>query len=145
MATKKETMSAKAAEENPAVKRGRKPRLDENGEEKKCFICGATKNLVRTECCGKWICDDEDKYVVFSYARNSCHRNHRGTGRTGTTGRRCRTRRSSNRRNAISAARSSISPRADIPPARMDMPAQTVLISSSDAKVMPFQNLALRA
>ena len=21
-------------------------------EEKKCFICGATKNLVRTECCG---------------------------------------------------------------------------------------------
>lgn len=46
-------------------------------EEKKCFICGATKNLVRTECCGKWICDDEDKYVPFSYARNSCHRNHR--------------------------------------------------------------------
>ena len=46
-------------------------------EEKKCFICGATKNLVRTECCGKWICDDEDEYVLFSYARNSCHRNHR--------------------------------------------------------------------
>ena len=46
-------------------------------EEKKCFICGATKNLVRTECCGKWICDDEDKYVPFSYAHNSCHRNHR--------------------------------------------------------------------
>ena len=46
-------------------------------EEKMCFICGATKNLVRTECCGKWICDDEDKYVPFSYAHNSCHRNHR--------------------------------------------------------------------
>lgn len=23
------------------------------------------------------ICDDEDKYVLFSYARNSCYRNHR--------------------------------------------------------------------
>ena len=34
------------------AKRVRKPQLDENGEEKKCFICGATKNLVRTECCG---------------------------------------------------------------------------------------------
>lgn len=51
--------------------------VDENGEEKKCFICGATTNLVRTECCGKWICDDEDEYVPFSYVRNSCHRNHR--------------------------------------------------------------------
>ena len=54
-----------------------KPELDEPGEEKRCFICGATKNLVRTECCGKWICDDEADYVLFSYARNSCHRNHR--------------------------------------------------------------------
>ena len=25
------------------TKRVRKPQLDENGEEKKCFICGATK------------------------------------------------------------------------------------------------------
>ena len=33
--------------------------------------------LTRTECCGQWICDDEHKYVLFSYARNSCHRNHR--------------------------------------------------------------------
>ena len=33
--------------------------------------------LTRTECCGQWICDDEDTYVMFSYARNSCHRNHR--------------------------------------------------------------------
>ena len=53
-----------------------KPELDENGEEKRCFICGATRNLARTECCGKWICDDEGDYVPFSYARNSCHRNH---------------------------------------------------------------------
>ena len=33
--------------------------------------------LTKTKCCGQWICDDEDKYVLFSYARNSCHRNHR--------------------------------------------------------------------
>lgn len=54
----------------------KKPKLDENGEEKKCFICGATSHLVRTPCCGKWICDDADQYVMFSYARNSCYRNH---------------------------------------------------------------------
>src|SRR3972149_4726375 len=43
----------------------------------KCGLCGKTKNLTRTECCGQWICDDEHKYVLFSYARNSCSRNHR--------------------------------------------------------------------
>jgi len=41
-----------------------------------CGLCGKTTNLTRTECCGQWICDDEDQYVLFSYARNSCHRNH---------------------------------------------------------------------
>lgn len=44
---------------------------------KRCGLCGKTKNLIKTECCGNWICDDEHKYVMFSYARNSCHRNHR--------------------------------------------------------------------
>jgi hypothetical protein len=43
----------------------------------RCGLCGKQKKLVRTECCAQWICDDEDKYVLFSYARNSCHRNHR--------------------------------------------------------------------
>ena len=43
----------------------------------KCGLCGKTRKLTRTECCGNWICDDEDKYVLFSYARNSCNRNHR--------------------------------------------------------------------
>jgi recombinational DNA repair protein (RecF pathway) len=33
--------------------------------------------LTRTQCCNQLICDDEDQYVLFSYARNSCHRNHR--------------------------------------------------------------------
>ena len=31
---------------------------------------------MRTSCCGSWICNDHDKYVLFSYARNSCARNH---------------------------------------------------------------------
>lgn len=43
----------------------------------KCGLCGKTKNLTKTECCGNWICDDEHKYVMFSYDRNSCCRNHR--------------------------------------------------------------------
>ncbi len=43
----------------------------------KCGLCGETENLTKTECCNEWICDDEDAYVMFSFARNSCHRNHR--------------------------------------------------------------------
>lgn len=42
-----------------------------------CGLCGKTKNLTKTECCGNWICDDEQNYQLFSYARNSCSRNHR--------------------------------------------------------------------
>lgn len=42
----------------------------------RCGLCGKTKKLTKTECCNQWICDDEDKYVIFSYARNSCSRNH---------------------------------------------------------------------
>jgi hypothetical protein len=42
----------------------------------KCGLCGKTTKLTQTPCCGQWICDDEDQYVLFSYARNSCHRNH---------------------------------------------------------------------
>jgi hypothetical protein len=47
-----------------------------HAQQPRCGLCGKTKNLTRTECCGNWICDDEHKYVMFSYARNSCHRNH---------------------------------------------------------------------
>ena len=46
-------------------------------DKPRCGLCGKTKNLTKTECCDNWICDDEHKYVLFSYARNSCHRNHR--------------------------------------------------------------------
>jgi len=42
-----------------------------------CGLCGKTTGLTRTDCCDRWICDDEHEYVLFSYARNSCSRNHR--------------------------------------------------------------------
>jgi len=48
-----------------------------NPKAPRCGLCGKRGKLTRTECCGQWICDDEHKYVLFSYARNSCHRNHR--------------------------------------------------------------------
>lgn len=43
----------------------------------RCSLCGNTQKLTKTECCGRWICDDESEYVLFSYAQNSCIRNHR--------------------------------------------------------------------
>ena len=48
-----------------------------NVEKPRCGLCGKTKNLTKTECCGNWICNDEHKYVLFSYATSSCRRNHR--------------------------------------------------------------------
>ena len=50
----------------------------EVAERPRCGLCGKrSKPLRRTECCGRPICDDEGDYVMFSYARNSCSRNHR--------------------------------------------------------------------
>ena len=47
------------------------------GQKPKCGLCGSAKKaLTKTPCCDNWICDDEDSYVIFSYARNSCYRNH---------------------------------------------------------------------
>lgn len=51
----------------PTKKKANKPR---------CGLCGKTKNLIQTECCGNWICDDLHKYVPFSYSTKSCSRNH---------------------------------------------------------------------
>ncbi|MEO5931428.1 MAG: hypothetical protein ABIR47_15955 [Candidatus Kapaibacterium sp.] len=45
-------------------------------DKPRCGLCGNTKNLTKTICCNQWICDDEANYVTFSFARNSCHRNH---------------------------------------------------------------------
>lgn len=47
-------------------------------ESPKCGLCGSTtKRLTKTPCCDNWICDDEDSYQLFSFAHNSCSRNHR--------------------------------------------------------------------
>lgn len=51
--------------------------IEPQSTKPRCGLCGKTRKLTKTECCGQWICDDEDKYVLFSYANNSCSRNHR--------------------------------------------------------------------
>ena len=69
-----------AKSREPAKKRvgsATKRAVTGGAERPKCGLCGATKKLTRTECCGNWICDDEGKYVLFSYAHTSCSRNHR--------------------------------------------------------------------
>lgn len=42
----------------------------------RCGLCGKAARLTKTDCCGQWICDDEDQYALFSYARKGCYRNH---------------------------------------------------------------------
>jgi len=54
-----------------------KAKVARTSNRPRCGLCGKTANLTKTECCGMWICDDEQNYVMFSYARNSCSRNHR--------------------------------------------------------------------
>jgi len=54
--------------------KGRNQRQDQT--RARCGLCGKAGSLTVTECCGNAICDDGDRYVVFSYARNSCHHNH---------------------------------------------------------------------
>jgi hypothetical protein len=49
-----------------------------------CGLCGKSARVTTTECCGRPICDDEDSYQVFSFARNSCSRNHRRLTLCGT-------------------------------------------------------------
>lgn len=54
------------------------PKSTIKNTKKKCGLCGkSSKKLTKTSCCNNWICDDEDSYKMFSYARNSCSRNHR--------------------------------------------------------------------
>ncbi|MBI4673309.1 MAG: hypothetical protein HY741_16785 [Chloroflexi bacterium] len=66
MATKSKSTARR--EKHPPIAQQDKPR---------CGLCGSTrKRLTRTPCCHHWICDDEENYVLFSFARNSCHRNH---------------------------------------------------------------------
>ena len=61
----------------PRKRKGTNQRTrDSKSTRPRCGLCRATTNLAKTECCGQWICDDEDQYVLFSYSRNSCSRNH---------------------------------------------------------------------
>lgn len=42
-----------------------------------CGLCGkTTKSRSKTDCCGNWVCGDESEYVLFSYSRDICSRNH---------------------------------------------------------------------
>ena len=66
MARRKSAITTKSR--NPAKPPDAAPR---------CGLCGKQGNLRKTECCNNWVCDDEASYVAFSYARNSCDRNHR--------------------------------------------------------------------
>jgi DNA-directed RNA polymerase subunit RPC12/RpoP len=54
----------------------RKRKSTQKSDEPRCGLCGKTENLTKTECCDNWICDDEHEYVLFSFSRNSCSRNH---------------------------------------------------------------------
>ena len=73
MKTGRERHAARAGKKN----RDTKAPTVRGASSRRCGLCGKTGKLTRTECCGRWICDDEDRYIIFSYARNSCFRNHR--------------------------------------------------------------------
>ena len=43
-----------------------------------CGLCGKSKKpRYRTDCCGNWVCGNESEYMMFSYSRDICSRNHR--------------------------------------------------------------------
>lgn len=54
----------------------KKRKISRKSGTPRCGLCGKTDNLTKTECCGNWICDDAHEYRLFSFARNSCYRNH---------------------------------------------------------------------
>jgi hypothetical protein len=70
-------MPAKSAKRSPAAAGPKSAATKAKAPKPACGLCGKKRKLTKTECCGKWICDDESNYVLFSYARNSCSRNHR--------------------------------------------------------------------
>ena len=46
-------------------------------EEKACGLCGAENNLIKTECCNNYVCDDLSNFEMFSLTHDSCFRNHK--------------------------------------------------------------------
>ncbi len=46
-----------------------------NQKHIKCGICGSTKNLEKTECCGEWVC--MDNAVAANGKTSKCHPFHR--------------------------------------------------------------------
>ncbi|MDB5351819.1 MAG: hypothetical protein JWN86_3066 [Planctomycetota bacterium] len=69
-------MAKKKAAPKATARKAPKRAATAKADRPRCGLCGKTTNLTKTECCDHWICDDEENYVIFSYARNSCHRNH---------------------------------------------------------------------
>ncbi len=69
-------MSGKKRKKSSKKKGPKVERRAARASEPRCGLCGKRGKLVRTECCGSWICDDVENYKPFSYARNSCYRNH---------------------------------------------------------------------
>ena len=69
-------MAKRSLREIKRLDRGKSPKK-RGGDVPCCGLCGKTENLTKTDCCDNWICDDEGKYRLFSFARNSCSRNHR--------------------------------------------------------------------
>src|SRR5262245_23658012 len=75
-APKRKAPKAKAPKRAAPKNAPKRARAVASDPSRRCGLCGKTSNLTHTPCCGHWICDDEHTYVLFSYARNSCHRNH---------------------------------------------------------------------
>ncbi len=61
----------------PSSRNKKSPSSSSRKAKRQCGLCGNSGRLTRTECCNQPICDDEEHYVMLSYARNSCSRNHR--------------------------------------------------------------------
>lgn len=73
---KKKQKQTKLKKTSKARKKSKRKNQRIQTGEPRCGLCGGTGNLTKTLCCNNWICDDEDEYDLFSYARNSCFRNH---------------------------------------------------------------------
>lgn len=76
-----------AAKESPAVKEPQQNSIQLNKRTQmcsrvsclalpRCGLCNKKENLIRTECCGRYVCNDLGQFEMFSLTNNSCFRNH---------------------------------------------------------------------